>query len=80
MKFIICLKDPDGFYEAVNQAAKNLITRTPNAKVKEAAVEANSEWLNDFLADWVEYGEYVTLEGDTEAGTLRVLKSKDLPK
>lgn len=78
MKFKVTLKDPDGVFDAVedvvNEAEdlKNL-----HEQEAEAAATARKERLRAFMGAWVEYGEYVTVEFDTEAGTARVVPLKE---
>ena len=76
MKFEITLKDPDGFYESIQQACEDYCTATyPNMTDKgeiELITENRKELIENFLSKWVEYGEYINLEADMEAGTLTV--------
>lgn len=75
MKFKIYLKDPDGFYDGVQEAAEQLAEDecNPNSAVFGDLVEAKEEEVWDGLSSWTEYREYVTLEFDTETGDLTVV-------
>lgn len=53
------MKDPDGVYESIRQAAGS---------------EEERERLTDFAGHWLKYEEYVTLEFDTEAHTCEVVR------
>lgn len=75
MKFRITFKDPDGVSDCVTEAVENElkhILREPE-RVRNAAEEAYSEEINEFIETWVEYGEYLTVEFDTEEGTATVV-------
>lgn len=78
MKIKIHLKDPDGFYESIQQSVKESLKELSSLspREKESIEEVRTEEVNDFLGKWVEYGEYVTLEFDTEAKTAVVLPKK----
>lgn len=79
MKFRITMKDPDAVYEAVRDAADdstggmalNIIEANALAKTR---VE---QWSEDMEA-WFEYREYLTVEYDTEAKTLRIVPTSEL--
>jgi len=61
MKFEVTFKDPDAIY----------YDDQGNELTKKAAEKAE-----EFARTWLEYGEYVTLEFDTEAKTAKVRKVK----
>lgn len=73
MKFKITLKDPDGVYESVRQAAEGSL---PEGELsddeREALMETRMKRLNDIIGKWFEYGEYLTVEVDTETRTISV--------
>lgn len=77
MKVEITFKDPDVVYEAVRDA----VTREVNAiesldeDEKEDLIETRVEKVNDKLDKWIKYGEYVTIEFDTDADTATVKRS-----
>lgn len=75
MKFQIQLKDPDGFYDAKQDAAKASAASVEGLtdEVREELEESRSESLGEFLAKWVEYGEYIKIEFDTDAKTATVV-------
>jgi hypothetical protein len=58
MKLKITLKDPDGVYESI----KNAVDST------------DFEFIEEQCKPWIKYGEYVTIEIDTDAGTATVCK------
>jgi len=77
MKFTVYLKDPDGFSDGIGDAVDASIKAMGlDEDEAEAIKEARTQKVSDALGKWVEYGEYVTLEFDTEAGTATVVPRK----
>ena len=74
MKFKVTLKDPDGFFDGVQDAVTQqlLILDLPEDE-REALHDVKQEKIMEFIDKWVEYSEYVTIEFDTEANTATVL-------
>lgn len=78
-KFRVTLKDPDGVFESVRDHAESIVAQ---AKQNHAVAElAAGDWaesiqssLNEKIERWVKYGEYVTIEFDTDAGTATVVE------
>lgn len=71
----VTLKDPDGFYESVNDAVKESLDEIDGlVDEKKKLFEARLEKVWTALEPWVEYQEYVTLEFDTDKGTAEVMK------
>lgn len=77
MKIKVTLKDPDTMYDAVVDAVhKNLKTSVQgisNAEREALAGDRIAEFQSDISDKWMRYGEYLTVEFDTEAGTATVL-------
>ena len=74
MKLQITLKDPDGVYESIKQAAESSTGDTEgldNNELDELA-ETRREKLEEKCKRWIKYGEYVTIEIDTDANTATV--------
>lgn len=78
MKFQVQLKDPDGFSDSIDDAiAASLKAMTEiDEDEKDAVKEKRGEKVREAMEKWVEYGEYVTLEFDTDAGTAIVVERK----
>ena len=78
MKFKVTLKDPDGFHECTQDAAKDAVMAIDglDAGERESLIETRTEKLGEFMAKWVEYGEYISIEFDTEAKTATVVARK----
>lgn len=75
MIFTITFKDPDGVSNDIDDAVKERLKKLEGEPetVLEAAREAYSEELRNFTSEWLSYGEYVTIEFDTEKGTATVV-------
>lgn len=76
MKFRITMKDPDGIYECTEDAIKREVMAIPglSAKEREAVFQTRRKAVNEALSRWFEYGDYVTVEIDTDAGTATVVE------
>jgi len=78
-KFRVTLKDPDGVFESVRDHAESIAAE---AKKSPAVAElADGDWAGSIQAAigkkierWVEHGEYVIIEFDTDAGTATVVE------
>lgn len=75
VKIRFYLKDPDGFYDAVREAAERIASEivSPNAPVFDDQVVICEDDLWDELSNYVEYREYISLVYDTEDGTFSVV-------
>lgn len=74
MKFIVTIKDPDVFADAVQEAVTAEVRALNlDEDEAEAVIERRTEKVNDILERWVEYGEYIRVEFDTDAKTATVL-------
>lgn len=78
MKIRVTLKDPDGFYQCVNDAVKEELKKLDGIDDRERDVLADARvqtvWKK--LERWIEYQEYVDIEFDTDAGTAIVVERK----
>ena len=76
MKFKVYLKDPDGFYDSVEEACKESL-RSSNLPEDEQKLllESRIEKAWKQIDRWVEYKEYVVLEFDTDAVTATVVEN-----
>ena len=77
MKINVYLKDPDGFSESIDDAVKADVKALglPADEAK-ALIEVRRQKASDALMKWVEYGEYVAIDFDTDAGTATVVVRK----
>jgi hypothetical protein len=77
MKFRITMKDPDGAYDSIAEAAKltpEQVARMPEFIDVQNAEEARAESLRKVAGKWLEHGEYITIEIDTDAGSAVVIE------
>lgn len=75
MKIRVTLKDPDTLHESVTQDVQaSMLAR--GLSLKERALfekDAVAEIQSAITRKWMEYGEYLTVEFDTDAGTATVV-------
>lgn len=77
MKFKVQMKDPDCLYNAVDEAVKkSLADLGLDEDELEPLVEKRSEKVRDLCGEWFRYGEYLTVEIDTDAKTCIVVKPR----
>lgn len=74
MKFRVQMKDPDTLGDAIAEAvAEDVAALSNDAEEREAVAAIRREKAENVAAKWFEYGEYLTVEIDTEAGTCVVV-------
>jgi putative heme iron utilization protein len=78
MKIQLHLKDPDGVYDSIADAAKASMAEVTgiNDSEREELQENRREEIAKSLRQWVKYDEYVSVEIDTETQTTRVLDAQ----
>lgn len=75
MKFRVMMKDPDGPYECIREAAEeSLASMNLDDEDREAILPNRVRKLEECTDEWLKYGEYVELEFDTEEKTCTVVK------
>ena len=74
MKLTISFKDPDALSDMIDDAVEKEVSAL-NLSTEEAEEVENirRQKVSDKLSRWVEYGEYIRIEFDTDAGTASVL-------
>ncbi len=70
-KFIITLKDPDGFYDGVEDA----ICLSTDDDNDWARADERSR-INNAINKWVKYNEFIRIEFDLDKGTAIVLEEE----
>lgn len=77
MKFKITMKDPDGFADAIQDAAKESVTAMENIDEdeEESLIESRQKKFSELCREWFKYSEYLTVEVDTEAKSIAVVKA-----
>lgn len=75
MKIKVTMKDPDTLDDAIDDAVRTDIARIDglDKNDREALFEGRREKIGELAAKWFKYGEYLSVEIDTEAGTATVL-------
>ena len=75
MKFKITMKDPDGVYDCIEDAAKDAVSGIEGIDEDERAdlVDSRRDKIIDAISTWFSYNEYLTVEVDTEAGTCTIV-------
>ena len=74
----ITLKDPDGVYDAIQDAAENSLKLAEDLDQDEAEslLQNRANKIEESLEPWIECGEYVRIQIDTKAKTATVLLNK----
>lgn len=74
MKFKVTMKDPDTLHDAIEDAVKEDLEKIAglDADDREALTEKRQEAARAVASKWFKYGEYLTVEIDTEAQTATV--------
>jgi len=77
MKFTVTMKDPDTLHDAIEDACNSSVgdMDIPDDEKKPIA-ELRIEKVSDLCGKWFEYGEYLTVEIDTEKQTCEVVEKK----
>ena len=77
MKIKVYLKDTDGFYDGIADAVRDSMAEFDGKLTeseKDDVANRRSGEANEVLRRWVEFGEYVSIEFDTQAKTATVLE------
>lgn len=76
MKFTVSMKNPDALHEAIEGALKEDPTlRGFDSEEVEAVTEVRRRKFADVCSTWFKYGEYLTVEIDTDERTCTVVRS-----
>lgn len=73
MKIKITFKDPDGVFECIREAVEATLPEGLSPHERNQLVESRHEETASRLRKWLKYGEYLTVEFDTDAGTAVVV-------
>lgn len=77
MKFQVSMKDPDTLDDAIDSAIDDLeLDPTLSEEEVELVKENRKEETRKMCGKWFQYGEYLVVEIDTEAGTCTVVPAK----
>lgn len=74
MKIRVTFKDPDVVADEIERCVSADVATLGLSKVEaDAVAELRAEKVVEFVSKWVKYGEYITVEFDTDAGTAVVV-------
>lgn len=77
MKIRVTMKDPDGVSDAIMEAAQRSVAGMKlSDDEREQLEETRREKIGEQLQKWFEYGEYLEVDIDLEAGTATVVEQK----
>lgn len=77
MKLRVTMKDPDGVCDAVMEAAQRSVAGMKlDEDEREQIEESRREKIGEQLQKWFEYGEYLEIDIDLDAGTATVVEQK----
>lgn len=75
MKFRVTMKDPDTLNDAISDAIRQQLAESQLPEdEQEELLEIREEKVGKICGKWFEYGEYLTIEIDTETQTARVVE------
>jgi hypothetical protein len=76
MKFRVTMKDPDALDDPIDDAVKEApdLANLPEDE-REILQEHRKVSLREIASRWFEYGEYLTVEIDTDAKTCTVVEA-----
>lgn len=79
MIFRVTMKDPDVLHDGIEEALdEELKTSGLPEDEQEALRELRHDKVSEVASEWFEWGEYLTVEIDTEKQTIRVVPLKEL--
>lgn len=77
MKFQVQMKDPDTLDDAICDAVNTQLRSSGLSDEEQDLIsESRRAKVNELCAKWFAYGEYLTVEIDTEAGTCVVVANQ----
>jgi hypothetical protein len=79
MKFTVTMKDPDTLHDAIKDAVEEDLAKIEGLDDgdREALAERREEITRGIASTWFRYGEYLSVEIDTDAMTCTVLQDRD---
>lgn len=77
MKFQVTMKCPDALNDSIDEAVREELGELAlDQDERELVADSRAEKAREFCRRWFEYGEYLTVEVDTEAGTCAVVENR----
>lgn len=77
MKFRVTMKDPDTLDDSVNEACMRELPEGLDEEERHDLAESRSEKVRKLCRRWFSYGEYLTVEIDTDAQTCVVVPQRE---
>lgn len=76
MKIRVTMKDPDALYECINDAVREVFEARMELDddERDQLRDLHEKRARDVAAQWFKYGEYLTVEIDTDAKTCVVVE------
>jgi hypothetical protein len=78
MKFKVTMKDPDALCDAIDDCPeiKASIPDGLDDDEREEVFSRRKTKAREFAGRWMDYGEYITVEFDTDAGTATIVPTE----
>lgn len=77
MIFRVTLKDPDVLYDSINESLDEELKASGLSDDEQEAIrELRYEKISELASKWFEYGEYLTVEIDTDKETIKVIENE----
>lgn len=77
MKFIVTMKDPDTLDDSISDAIDKTLLGVVDKDERGAVKAVRCAKVRAVADTWFRYGEYLSVEIDTDAGTATVLKADE---
>lgn len=78
-KIMVSMKDPDTLYDAINDSVDEELEKSGlDNEEQEAIKEIRQEKYSEIASEWFQHGEYLTVEIDTDAKTIRVVPISEM--
>ena len=74
MKFTVIFKDPDALWEAIDDTVNELKVAGLSDDELEAVKEKRKEEIREMCGKWFEFGEYLSVEIDTDKKSCTVVE------
>jgi len=74
MKFTVIFKDPDALWEAIDDTVNELKVAGLSDDELEAVKEKRREEIRKMCGKWFDYGEYLSVEIDTDKKSCTVVE------
>ncbi len=76
MKITVSFKNPDALDESIDESLKDLKVEGLSEEELEGVKETRKEEIKELCMKWFKWGEYLTVEIDTEAKTCTVVEAE----